>query len=318
MPIRKPATPKVAAPTTESRPDRVLEAPAASNAAIASQVEAPGEESTFLGGLLGGRGGTPGVSSRDQRDRNAAKSELASRFQLVPDDYRGRRLPHQVTQAEWEQITTLYSDIRRGHTSIDFDNTGSGMRSGAFRDAVMGDMADLLTTEQGRALLTQVARDEDHSTTIGWSARPEAASAVIGPGGDLRDAINGQGTNTGLVYQPGVDFDLASVSPEWARDGYRHFTSDTILFHELVHANHARTGTLDGEFDPQTGAFDRPAIRNREAVVPNDRGVPREEYATVGIAGHDGEFTENKYRAERAQVTGRAVPRRGNYNGSGS
>jgi len=254
-------------------------------------------------------------------DRLAAREELAGRFEVVSDDFMGPRLPNQLTAAEFEEVANLYSDIRQGNTNINFDSTGSGQTADDFRDASMGDMASILTTGQGRQLMSQLAYQEvdgnDISTTIAYSATPEGAQAIIGPGGTLGDAVNGTGTNTGVQYQPGVDFDLGDVAPAYGPDGYAEMTSDVVLFHELVHANNARLGLLDGEIDPNTGAFTRPSIEDSEAAIRRDRGVPREEYSAVGIGEFGGDYTENGYRSERGLVTGSAVAERDNYNGSG-
>lgn len=256
-----------------------------------------------------------------QADRLAAQAELRGRFEIVGEDFIGPRLPNQVTQEEFERTAAMYSDIRMGHSNIRFDNAGSTLGADDFRDAVMGDLADILTTGQGRGLLTDLAYQEvngnDLTTTIGASATPQGASAVIGPGGNLADAVNGTGTHAGVNYQPGVDFRLGDSTPSYQNDPYADFSSDVVLFHELVHANHARQGTLDGRIDPATGDFIRDPIANADATTPRDHGVPREEYATVGLGGHGGPYTENGYRQERELVQGADIPERDNYNGSG-
>lgn len=257
--------------------------------------------------------GDPLTMLTRQLDRAMAMAELSSKFNVVSDDFVGPRLGNQVTQSEFARIATLYSDVRMGDTNLQFDTAGmSEQDANAFRSGAMGDIGTLLTTASGRDLIDQLAYQQvdghDNTTTLRRSATPGQAGTNSGPGGNFANGANGVGTNTAVSYQPGVDFDMATqLSPNYQTSGYRNITSDIVLFHELVHANHMRQGLADMS-----------TITNREATHRNDRGVLAEEYATVGLGGYgEGDLTENGYRRERAFVTGQAIPQRDTYNGSG-
>lgn len=260
-------------------------------------------------------------------DRLSAQAELADRFQIVePGQSHG---PNQVTREEFERIATLYSDVRMGNCNLRLGTDGlSEADAATFRAGAMNDLATMLTTEQGRGLLDDLAYQQvdghDHTTTIGRSATAGEAGAYMRAGGstgvDPNDASNGTGLSGGVNYIPGHTLDMARDlgNPNYARDAYaQNMTSDIVLFHELIHANRSRLGISEGTFDPSTGQFDRPSIPNSAARTRLDRGVAEEEYATVGLAGYGDTYTENNYRRERAAVTGTNIPQRTNYNGSG-
>lgn len=256
---------------------------------------------------------SPDEAAAAQADRVAAQQELAGDFEIVPNDFVGPRLPNQVTQEEFDRVAVLYSDIRSGHSNIQFDSRGSDMTEEAFQAAVLDDMRTMLGTSQGRGLIEDVAYQQvdgdDRTTTIAWADDPERAGVGPSSGSRTVDTVDGTGAHTYLRYQPGVDLDL-DRGTEWDE-----VPSDVVLFHEMVHADRAGQGESAGEVD-EHGHVDFPEV-GKSAESRADADVPLEEYETVGLGGHGGEFTENKYRGERSVLEEEKLKRRDTYEGTG-
>jgi hypothetical protein len=282
---------------------------------------------SFLAELDAGQNGSDGygheadgLSGMHQWvDRIDAQLELADRFEIIDDDMVGI-MPNQVSQAEFEQIATLYSDVRRGSTNLQIDDTGLGKEDAAsFQAQAMSDIADMLTTESGRGLVDDLAYGtvdgRDETTLITKSANPQSAGTEPAFGEKWSESIDGTGVSTNVFYG-GIDLDMADSHPDYATAPYRQSSSDTVLFHELSHALHMRNGELAGTVDPG-GRSSTDKIGADQAMIPNDLGVAEEEYITVGLGGLGGSFTENAYREERSLVTGTHIPLRLDYNGPG-
>ncbi|MCA9678377.1 MAG: hypothetical protein H6709_05260 [Kofleriaceae bacterium] len=241
-------------------------------------------------------------------DRQAAQRELASRFDVVPDDFVGPRLPNQVTQAEFEQQAHTFSDIRMGRSDIQFDASTDQ----AYRDGAMGDMANLLQTPSGRQLLGTLANntagevdangDPVHHTTtlrsfLDASGNPDttnsdempidaAGNGLMGLPGEV-NTTNGTGTDTRVRYNPGLN-----VSPVGATDPWWPARSDTILMHELTHAYHDTQGTTD---NTPVQTTDGPGATQSQPM--------RYEHQAAGLGLYAGNaVSENAYRAERALI----------------
>lgn len=106
-------------------------------------------------------------------DRQRAQQELAGRFDIVADDYAGQRAPNQVTQAEYEEIAQMYSDVRLGRGDLTLDASEMPKAQGdQFRTDVMSDIGSLLTTPSGRdqirALQNNVQVDDDGNERKFW------------------------------------------------------------------------------------------------------------------------------------------------------
>ncbi len=239
-----------------------------------------------VGGDTGGLGGLWGSFTR-LIDRAQASSELRDRFDVVPDDFVGPRLPNQVTESEYDEIVNTYSDIRTGNSNFRFDSSGlTGDDAAAFRDRTMQDFASILQTPSGRGLVNQMAYGKNadgsaHTLTLRGITNPAGAGVLAD---NIPNASNGTGSNGTLSIAPGQPIVDAS-----APDHYGHIRSDMVLYHELVHANHNRNGTRDAT--PMTAA---------EAVDPKDIGTRGSEYQAMGLGRYAGDlYTENRYRAER-------------------
>ena len=244
-------------------------------------------------------------------DRASASVELADRFDVVPDDFVGPRLPNQVTESEYSQIVNTYSDIRTGNSNIGFDSSNmSGDAATNFRGNVMNDFASMMQTPSGRGMLTDMAygRNADgtaHSTTIRGITNPSGAQSIPGGGNADPNTSNGVGTNSTIEYTPGATVNTAPG------DAVSSIRSDAVLYHEMVHSNHMRLGNEDqrvlgNSTTPSTAA-------NPSAVHARDNGLTSWEYQAVGLGHHSGNaYSENTYRSERTAM-GDPMPQRTRY-----
>lgn len=261
----------------------------------------------------------PEVDAAAAGDAEVVEHPMAGMLEVLPADYEGERLPHQVTREEYDATLALYDRIASGESNITLDKGMYGdMTEEEFQEAVMKDFAEILTTEQGRGLVGELAGSEDgveHGITLG--AAPEGESGWAFPVDDsAKDpasaevhgsmlASAGIGTDAAVAYVPDTVQDLrygSATEQEWAE-----FDSSTMLFHELVHAWEIHNGTYD---------VSRDAVVGDAAMGPYDADIPLEEYETIGLAGMGGTYTENGYREERAAVTGEDIPLRDSYRGS--
>lgn len=263
------------------------------------------------------------ADARSARDRAAAAAELANRFEVVPEDFAGPRLPNQVTQAEYEQVAQTYSDIRLGRGDLTLDPTNSIAPENTpapdqFRADMMDDVADLMETKSGRSLVMSLANntrgvDADgkpvhHTTTLmpllqadGTAVNNQAITMPLAPAdASLRsNGASGPGSGSHVHLNPNQDLE---------DDGGTSVRSDVALYHELVHAYDMSQGTLDKRgvnttaTSPQPQAPTVPGF-NIGAFVDTINGTERDEYRAVGLGPYANEpLTENAYRAERRDL----------------
>lgn len=85
-------------------------------------------------------------------DRQQAQRDLANRFDVVPDDFVGPRLPNQVTQSEYQDIAHTFSDIRlgRGDLTINTSEQTDPLEAARYQQQVMNSIADQMMTASGR------------------------------------------------------------------------------------------------------------------------------------------------------------------------
>jgi hypothetical protein len=270
-----------------------------------------GAASAPLRGMLPAPGGGEAALSPEENarraDRARTQEELREKFDVVPDDFEGERLPHQVTQAEYEQLCNNFSDIRTGNSQIKMSNRlyqgdedwGTPESVETHRERTLDDVMYLLQTSSGRELINELATATDKdgnplTTTIDWTtnAGDAKAEATDPEKRELRD--NGVGTDMTIRYAPNrsVKVDDADADP-WAQNA----RSDVLLFHELAHALHGVKGERQGQPVPT------------DELAPNDfPGISLEEYATMGIGRFAGDprfaLNENAYRRERRALAG--------------
>jgi len=242
-------------------------------------------------------------------DRRRAQTELAGRFQIVPADFIGPRLPNQVTQAEFEHLANNYSDIRTGHSNIHLDSAGMNpAQAAAFQSGAMTDIASMLQTSAGRSLVDQLstahaADGTARTTTIRGIANPLGSNAAALDPARAADRGNGVGTNMVVSYAPGRDAVVPGAGNPWLP-----IRSDVALLHEMTHALHGVQGQRLGS--PVAAADAQPG----DQAAARAGRITQEEYATVGLgrfAPGPGGVSENAYRAERRMLAGRAGARAG-------
>ena len=263
-------------------------------------------------------------------DRQRAQEELADRFSVVPDDFVGPRLPNQVTQAEYERIAATYSDVRlgRGDLTIDPSALGTPEEQQAYRDGARGDIATMMQTESGRAMIYQLhdnAPQNDaagdplhrHTTMVpllaadGTLDRTNGYAAPDGAGSTYTENADGtrtQGTGTDvhIRYNPGVN--IGDAYPQLTQNGDNpwlgDFRSDVLLMHEMNHAMNQTAGTGDSRL-VQAGD----AAGNTEVARDAGSNIRRIEHQAAGLGMYANDpMTENRYRSERALIGASGAP----------
>jgi hypothetical protein len=229
-------------------------------------------------------------------DRLAARRELASRFNVMPNGTVGIARQNQVTQEEFDRIAREYSDIRLGRTDLQFGARPANM-SGAdysgFKTNAMSDIADVMQTESGRGLIESLAHAPLQDD--GKSHRTTMINPYLDATGHLDPRNSGGGGNFGVSghveVAPGM-----TIAP-----GQGDFRSDAVMYHELTHAHHAIYNTWDGgtvghmQFGGRDLQYDHGADANTR--------ISQSEYQAVGLGAHsDDRFSENRYRYERSQI----------------
>ncbi len=162
---------------------------AAGSDAIAAQPTSPwgragqGVADFFHGVQQEGLGGI--LDAKGMMDRQQAQRDLANRFQVVPDNFVGPRLPNQVSEKEYEHIAHTYSDIRmgRGDLTINTSEQTNPVEAARYKQQVMNTIADQMMTSSGRneverlhnnvlvddagkARLDSAGHEQHHSTQI--------------------------------------------------------------------------------------------------------------------------------------------------------
>ena len=91
-------------------------------------------------------------------DRHNARDELASRFEVVGDDFVGPRNHNQVSAEEYDRIVQTYSDIRlgRGDLTIDTSEMTDDNQESTYRQGVMDQIGDMMETTSGRNMIYQL------------------------------------------------------------------------------------------------------------------------------------------------------------------
>ncbi len=293
-----------------------------------------------LQGLFGNSGVLDALSRRSKpkpvvdpvaEDRKKAATELAGRFQVVGDDFKGKRMSNQVSAAEYEKICQVYSDVRlgRGDLSIDASKYSAQKDRDAYKAGALNDVASLLQTSAGRSLVYGLSDNASHTDTKGNpihkhttltplltdDGKVDKTNGYAAPNGRGSDAIVGrdgtlsanEGTDVTISYNPGVNVGDAYKEYQGANPWLKGFRSDTILMHE---GNHALKMT-QGMCDPRTVAKTDNKLNSRDPLMAQDArsGISRTEHQAVGLGLYAKDpMTENAYRAERrAMADGGAV-----------
>lgn len=258
----------------------------------------------------GSPGATPGAAGGDKLAEDpqvaqmaAARAALADKFKVGADG----NAPNNVSPEEFEKMAKLYADIGNGRSNFTFDekgNFGEWTPPDEFKQNAMGDFAKMMQTKGGREMLTSLAYGEHEGGEKDALDKEIKMIYHNDPGKAHESSTAWNGSEwaktpyMGVQYTPGKDFDNC----------HNHFDSDTILFHELVHAYHDRAGTLPD--------------KNSTVSKPThefDKDLDAAEYQAVGLGDHDHyhtneKFNENAYRAER-RAMGETDEERDRYRG---
>jgi hypothetical protein len=259
-------------------------------------------ENPLSGGKLGavarplsaGRVGEAGRVA-ETGEVSAAVKDLRSRFDIVADDFAGERRPNQLTQAEYDRVERLFNDVRDGKTHLRFGGKDLAADPN-FRDLVMRDIATILQTASGRALIDKLANNPNGNTvtiTVHRDAagRPDTSNAFADAANPAERSKwgNGKGVHAIMAYVPGRGVEIPGGSSQWLP-----LRVDVVLFHEMVHALHMTRGTMDDSL-VQPG----PGVSNGDVSA----GIRNSEYQAVGLGRYAKDpITENRYRTERRRI----------------
>lgn len=200
---------------------------------------------------------------------------------------------NQVTPAAFENILEMYSAIRRGDTAFRFQEQDTPLGTRAHKVMALGDIGKILQTVTGRELIQSLMNSV---IPIDITKADTPGDAFEKPYEEVAGYQNAEEARIEVNYAPGQDY--------LNRRGERRIiprgrdvkgTSDTILYHELVHAQHVASNN-----------YTPGRLADTDNVAsPYDVGVNKEEYATVGLGDYAGaNFSENKYRAEQRRLQG--------------
>ena len=239
--------------------------------------------------------------TRDAINEQIAAEKLKEKLHVGEDAVEGKA---NVSQEEFDRMVKLHSDIRAGKTHFKFD-TGNleADDAVAFKNRTMDDMAKMMQTPSGRALLSELARDEDgHPVILNHASDANAPTTSPLYKGRTYDYLDAQEreeqaaalerddpTGSYIAYRPGH-------TVETEHDG--SVPSDVVLFHELVHAHHFAKGTT---------------AKGHEVV--NGKKIENAELQTTEGWHGDERYTENGYRWERRRQLGEDIARRETYGG---
>lgn len=259
------------------------------------------------------------------RDRMRAEEELAGRFQIVDGKTKGPRLPNQVTMAEFHKLANTYSDIRLGRGDLSIDPSKS-KNPDQFKADMMDDIADVLQTKSGRALIeglndsTNIDENGDlvhrKTTLMPYNKGPkdntpdyensdEIGDNREGFGVRSPDGTPGVGSNAKVRVNPNHDVieteqDANGTSVEAGR-----IRSDVVLFHELAHAYSDTRGITDGGFVQRNDGREKKkgSKQDPNVVLDADSGIRTAEHQAAGLGKYKGQLiTENSYRRERNEL----------------
>ena len=228
-------------------------------------------------------------------DRQEAQHELAARFNVVAAGTPGAGNENTVTQEQFQQIAREYSDIRMDRSDVHVNTAGRDDDAAkAFKQGTMNDIASMMQTNSGRALLDDLnnAKNKDgteRQTYISAISDDDFTNKGGRGGGRFGGAAGAFDSDKDhkegyVYYRPG----------QVALPGNADARSDVALMHELTHADasvHDR--------------FASGAVTAADGATPADvaGGVSRSEYQAAGMGTFASTpFNENAYRRDRAAI----------------
>jgi hypothetical protein len=193
----------------------------------------------------------------------------------------------------WKKSPIYIPPWEGGKLSVNYselDLTLSTRKKEHLRGKVITDLKKIQETDSGRKLLKALGKTGARHKTSILAEDPEQHKAPIASstGGKFDPEV---GSRTEIYLPSGAEI----VSPGEAE--WDPTSSDTVLYHELVHAYHNVMGTS------ATGT-----VTETQAIDEVDVGQNLSEYQAVGLNTADGAgetqfagsaFSENKYRGEQ-------------------
>lgn len=285
-------------------------------------------------------------------DRLNASRELAGNFQIVGDDFVGPRQQNQLTQAEYDEVVRMYSDIRLGRGDLTMDTSEmTPEQAAAFRQGTMNDFARILQTESGRNMVRQMSNNvmvDDNGNERQFIGDMDVTGTWLESMGSSRhrhttlSALHQDANNNGDRSDDGnAPLDLTNGFSDPAlgngvgvsqrnANGTRGSGSDVV-----IRANPGVLLDFDGDGNPDTtttsdiilmhemaharhqtqGTLASGTIQ-QDSVIPAgdpDIGTMNWEHQAAGL-GHwaNDRYTENAYRRDR-QSLGDNIPLRPSY-----
>lgn len=243
-------------------------------------------------------------------DHEKAKHELADKFEIVGDDFKGDKHSNTVSEDEYRKLASTYSDIRqdKADLKINPDFFFPDDRAGA-KNKAMDDIGTMMQTAEGRAVVERLANNTaagdvgpdgqplHHTTTLMLANYDEDNPHADGmqrkrnPDGKFAT----KGTDATIGYSAGHTLNTPWATDEkWAHQE----RSDVALYHEMVHAVHKTDGSYDADTMPDS---------EKVKSDVGKRDMDRDEYKSVGLNGMstttDGVVTtENAYREARNHI----------------
>jgi hypothetical protein len=231
---------------------------------------------------------TPPSDEGETPEPPDARETLAPLFDIVKSVAEGAA-ENQVTEDEFDEVVSLYDDVREERTSIRHNKAAT-----PYWDAITADLARILQTLGGRELIEQLANQTRWTMITIAFAKNEAGEPDPELGLDSSNGAAWYEDPAGYVeYAPGEPVELPGADLE--KDPWAVLRSDVGLYHELRHV-----------LDLLAGTGERGDIRE------DGVWLPAMEYQAVGLGEwRDRYMSENAYRAARRGIgaagTGAAI-----------
>jgi hypothetical protein len=206
-------------------------------------------------------------------------STLDPLFEIVESGSE-RTAENQVTEEEFDAIVDLYDAVRQERTRLQHTD-----RAADYLETIMADVARILQTEGGRALIGTLARHDQWTILHVGFVRNADGEEDPALGLDVTNAMADYIDRVGYVtYAPGEWVHIPGVDEEL--DPWAVWRSDVALYHELVHVLDYFEGIGDPRFATEAGVE-----------------FSAMEYQAIGIGPWQGApISENAYRAARREI----------------
>lgn len=251
-----------------------------------------------------------GLGAVEENIRDLTQQKEQEQEELIE-----QRLALNVDDPERAEIRKRQDSLWEDPALLHLKDKYKTLVNGYVRDQTLLDLIKIAQTKVGREMLTEMAtRKYEENAKVVIGVRDTYVAATGGPsksGGAkvtyapqaIRDRDTVNRAEGGAIPRLA---ELAEDNP-WQENN----RSDITLFHELVHSKHTQDKTdIDKSELVSNEDAVHPADRRFEGADQSEKGVPKEEYFTVGLGEYeDARFTENKYRAARIALGEEVEPR---------